>query len=165
MKGSVKKAIIIIGVLIVLVICVLLNLRPVENFQQKYEGVDLSADVEGAVREGTYTKYLNAHEDAACPAEDIEVDLFAYMEGEGVEVYENYEGEEKALYTDTESTVTWKVNVPEAGFYNLYLEYITVESRGVAIERSGNTSMENFRLMMRETLFLQEPGQTPQNLR
>ena len=136
MKGSVKKAIIIIGVLIVLVICVLLNLRPVENFQQKYEGVDLSADVEGAVREGTYTKYLNAHEDAACPAEDIEVDLFAYMEGEGVEVYENYEGEEKALYTDTESTVTWKVNVPEAGFYNLYLEYITVESRGVAIERS-----------------------------
>ena len=58
------------------------------------------------------------------------------MEGEGVEVYENYEGEEKALYTDTESTVTWKVNVPEAGFYNLYLEYITVESRGVAIERS-----------------------------
>ena len=125
MKGSVKKAIIIIGVLIVLVICVLLNLRPVENFQQKYEGVDLSADVEGAVREGTYTKYLNAHEDAACPAEDIEVDLFAYMEGEGVEVYENYEGEEKALYTDTESTVTWKVNVPEAGFYNLYLEYIT----------------------------------------
>ena len=69
-------------------------------------------------------------------AEDIEVDLFAYMEGEGVEVYENYEGEEKALYTDTESTVTWKVNVPEAGFYNLYLEYITVESRGVAIERS-----------------------------
>ena len=81
MKGSVKKAIIIIGVLIVLVICVLLNLRPVENFQQKYEGVDLSADVEGAVREGTYTKYLNAHEDAACPAEDIEVDLFAYMEG------------------------------------------------------------------------------------
>ena len=88
MKGSVKKAIIIIGVLIVLVICVLLNLRPVENFQQKYEGVDLSADVEGAVREGTYTKYLNAHEDAACPAEDIEVDLFAYMEGEGVEVYE-----------------------------------------------------------------------------
>ena len=136
MKGSVKKAIIIIGVLIVLVICVLLNLRPVENFQQKYEGVDLSADVEGAVREGTYTKYLNAHEDAACPAEDIEVDLFAYMEGEGVEVYENYEGEEKALYTDTESTVTWKVNVPEAGFYNLYLEYITVEARGVAIERS-----------------------------
>ena len=38
MKGSVKKAIIIIGVLIVLVICVLLNLRPVENFQQEYEG-------------------------------------------------------------------------------------------------------------------------------
>lgn len=65
------------------------------NFQQKYEGVDLSADVEGAVREGTYTKYLNAHEDAACPAEDIEVDLFAYMEGEGVEVYEIMRGKRK----------------------------------------------------------------------
>ncbi len=42
----------------------------------------MSADVEGAVREGTYTKYLNAHEDAACPAEDIEVDLFC-LHGRG----------------------------------------------------------------------------------
>ena len=56
-EGVCKKSNYYIGVLIVLVICVLLNLRPVENFQQKYEGVDLSADVEGAVREGTYTKY------------------------------------------------------------------------------------------------------------
>lgn len=137
MKGSTRKILITIGVLVVfVVICALLNLKPVKNFSEKYEGVDLNTDVEGAVREGTYTKYLSAHEDAGYPTKSVEVDLFAYTEGEGVEVYENYEGEEKALFTDTKSTVSWKINVPETGFYNMYMEYLTVESRGVAIERS-----------------------------
>ncbi|MFU0826314.1 MAG: ABC-type glycerol-3-phosphate transport system, substrate-binding protein [Lachnoclostridium sp.] len=137
MKGSTRKILITVGVLIVFVIvCALLNLKPVKNFSEKYKGVDLNKDVEGTVREGTYTKYLSAHEDAGYPAKSVEVDLFAYTEGEGVEVYENYEGEGKVLYTDTKSTVSWKINVPETGFYNIYIEYLTVKSRGVAIERS-----------------------------
>ena len=137
MKGWVKKLLITLVVIAAFaVIFVLLNLKPIENYSEKYAGVDLTADVAGAVREGTYTRYLSAHEGAACPTEDISVDLFAYTEGEDVEVYTDFEGEEKALYTGTKSTVTWEVNVPEAGFYNIYLEYMTVESRGVAIERA-----------------------------
>lgn len=137
MKGSTRKILITVGVLIVfIIVCALLNLKPVNNFSEKYEGVDLNRDVEGAVREGTYTKYLSAHKDAGHPAKSVEVDLFAYTEGEGVEVYENYNGEEKVLYTDAKSTVSWRINVPETGFYNIYMEYLTVKSRGVAIERS-----------------------------
>lgn len=140
MKGSTRKILITIGVLVAFVIvCILLNLRPLENYSEKYEGVDLNTDVDGAVRKGTYTKYLNAlnaYHDAGYPTKSVEVDLFAYTEGEGVEVYDNYKGEEKVLYTDTESTVTWRINVPESGFYNIYMEYLTVKSRGVAIERA-----------------------------
>ena len=31
--------------------------------------------------------------------------------------------------------MTWEINVPERGYYNLYTEYLLPESRGVAAER------------------------------
>ncbi len=137
MKSSVKKVLITIGVVAAfVVVCILLNLKPAETFHEKYAGVDLEQDVEGAVREGTYTRYLNAHEGAERPKTDVEVALFDYIKGTDVEVYENFEGEEKALYTGVDSVATWEVNIPEEGFYNVYLEYMTVASRGVAVERS-----------------------------
>ena len=61
MKGSVKKLLITIGVVAVfVVVCLLLNLKPVETFEEKYAGVNLDQDIEGAIREGTYSrsKYL-----------------------------------------------------------------------------------------------------------
>ena len=138
MKGSVKKKILItVGVVgAFILVCALLNLKPIETFEEKYAGIDLNVDVAGAVREGTYSRYLDAHEGAAYPKSDIEIDLYDYTEGEDVEVYENFEGEAKALYTGVDSVVTWEFDVQEPGFYNVYLEYMAVESRGVAIERS-----------------------------
>lgn len=137
MKDSVKKLLITVGVVVAfVVVCLLMNLRGVKTHHEKYEGVDLSVDSEGAVRQGTYSRYLNAHADARCPKTGVDVDLFAFeAEGEA-DTVENYSGVSKALYTGADSQVTWKVNVPEAGFYNLYLEYLLPQSRGVAAERS-----------------------------
>ena len=47
------------------------------------------------------------------------VDLYSYESDGTVEVYNDYEGAEKALFTDTNSKVTWEIDVPESGFYNL----------------------------------------------
>ena len=52
-----------------------------------------------------------------------------------MEVYTNYEGTDKALFTDTDSSVSFHVQVPQTGYYNLYMEYLIPESRGVAAER------------------------------
>ena len=137
MKDSVKKLLIAAGVIVVVLGFILIpGLFREVDFHEKYEGYDLTTDVEGAVREGTYTLYLQAHPDAAIPSQSVEVDLTDYVSGEDVEVQTDYAGEPQVLYTGPASTVTWNVNVPEAGFYNLYLEYMTVESRGVPIERS-----------------------------
>ncbi|OYO93599.1 hypothetical protein CG709_12455, partial [Lachnotalea glycerini] len=87
-------------------------------------------------REGTYTEYLSNHANAEYPKENIDIDLCNYDSGENIEVYQNYKGEEKVLYTKDQSSVTWSVDVPEAGYYNVYIEYMTVESRGVVVERS-----------------------------
>lgn len=137
MNKTVKKLLILIGVVAVFVVfCMLLSLRGVETFEDKYAGHDLTADAEGAVREGTYTRYLNAHADAPRPQAEVTLDLFSYTAEGGVEVYNDYEGASKSLFTDTKSMVTWEVEVPEAGFYNVVLDYLVPESRGVAAERA-----------------------------
>ena len=53
----------------------------------------------------------------------------ASFEGEGGKVCAD------GVLTADESELTWKVNVPKAGLYNIRLDYLTVESRGVDIER------------------------------
>ena len=137
MNKTVKKLLILIGVIAAFaVFCILLSLRGVETFEDKYAGHDLTADAEGAVREGTYTRYLNAHADAPRPQTEVTLDLFSYTAEGGVEVYNDYEGVAKSLFTDTKSMVTWEVEVPEAGFYNVVLDYLVPESRGVAAERA-----------------------------
>ena len=74
MKDSVKKWILAGGVVAVIAVLLLIrSLRGVEDFHEKYDGWDLTVDVEGAVREGTYTRYLNAHKDAAYPEQSVEI--------------------------------------------------------------------------------------------
>ena len=137
MKSSVKKALVAVGIIAaVVVVGVLMSLRGVEDFHEKYEGCDLTADVEGMERTGTYTLYLLDHADAVRSAQSVEVDLFDYTAEGDAEEYKNYEGVDRALYTGTGSLVTWEVNVPETGFYNIYMEYLIPESRGVAAERA-----------------------------
>lgn len=137
MRDKMKKWVLLGGIAVAVVVFLLvISLGTVEDFHEKYEGCDLTADVEGAVREGTYTRYLNAHADAACPNANVEISLTGYTAGEDVEVCSGFEGREEALYTGEKSVVSWQVEVPEAGFYNLYMEYWTVESRGVPVERA-----------------------------
>jgi ABC-type glycerol-3-phosphate transport system substrate-binding protein len=138
MKDSVKKLLIFVGVIAAFVVfCLLLNLRGTKDFHEKYEGHNLDIDVTGAARTGTYSGYLRDHAGASTPKTDVEVSLYDYATEVGkAEVVSNYSGESQALLTDAGSTVTWKVDVPQAGFYNIYMEYLLPQSRGVAAERS-----------------------------
>lgn len=137
MKDSVKKLILLGSIVLVIAGFYLVKgLTEETDFHSKYEGYDLTQDIAGASREGTYDKYLQAHQDAACPEKDVEIDVLDYVTGENVKAHSEYEGEKDVLYTESDSVVTWEVNVPEAGFYNLYLEYLAPQSRGIAVERS-----------------------------
>ena len=136
MRKNIKKILIVIAVMIVIaIIAFILSLQGVEDFHEKYAGTDLTRDVEGMERAGTYTGYLNEHADARDMTCEAEIDLFDYTSAGTVEVYTNYEGTDKALFTDTDSSVSFHVQVPQTGYYNLYMEYLIPESRGVAAER------------------------------
>ena len=123
-------------ILIAAAVLVFVFRRETENFSEKYEGADLTADHLGLERKGTYTGYLDMHKETVFPQKTADIDLFTFTGSKEASVVENYEGADKALFTDTGSLVTWEVDVPETGFYNLYLEYLIPESRGVPAERA-----------------------------
>ena len=132
-----KTVIVAVVILALVALIVVLSHRKALDFHDKYEGADLSKEVTGAERSGTYDKYLASHAGAGTPSSDAEVDIFNISNHSGdVTVKDSYYGEAKAVYTETGSEVTWNVDVPEAGFYNLYMEFVADESRGVAAERS-----------------------------
>ncbi len=136
MRKNIKKILIIVAVIVIVaIIAFILSLQGAEDFHEKYAGTDLTRDVEGMERAGTYTGYLNEHADARDMTCEAEIDLFDYTSAGTVEVYTNYEGTDKALFTDTDSSVSFHVQVPQTGYYNLYMEYLIPESRGVAAER------------------------------
>ena len=137
MKDSTKKLLITVGVLAAFVVfCLVLNLRGTKDFHDKYANLDLSQDTEGAVRQGTYSGYLNEHANASKPSVDAEIDLFAYSAEGDVEIQTNLNGESRVVMTQAGSKVTWNVEVPQTGFYNIYMEYLIPKSRGVAAERA-----------------------------
>lgn len=135
-KDNVKKIIVLgAAALVIGGYLVIKSLTQTGNFQDKYKGYDLATDVEGTERQGTYTGYMALHREAGYPRYDVEIDLAGYISGEGVETC-TAKGAGAALYTGDNSSVTWEVDIPEAGFYNVFLRYLTVESRGVAVERA-----------------------------
>ncbi len=102
-----------------------------QSFYEKYEGVDLTADVSGIGRADTYDGYLRAHAEAGTGSAPVSVNI-ASFEGDG-ELWRV--DRVSCVYAPDGSFITWKVNVPEAGMYNVRLDYLTVPSRGVDMER------------------------------
>ncbi len=103
-----------------------------EDFHEKYEGVDLSQDVTGIGRDDTYDGYLRKHASVQDGFGEIHVDISNFSGDAQADTDENGR---PVVYTSDGSEVTWTVNVEEEGMYNIMLDYLTVKSRGVDIER------------------------------
>jgi len=134
-----KKNKIIIGILLVLVIILVIVILPKgkpKDYSEKYIGeTDLHKDIEGIGRDNTYAKYLERHSDVILPDENIEISASTYISGNDIEKYAEYEGVSDVVYTSENSYIEWEVEVPQAGMYQIYMDYYAVKSRGVDIER------------------------------
>lgn len=125
-----------------------------DNFKQKYEGQDLSADIEGVTRnEITYSKYLslpqykNAQDAQLSEPIVLELDQYEIVPSAGTrdkkedEIARVYtEDGYTVLYTGDGSFLQWKVTVPESGWYNVQIDYRALRAeeggRSVDIERA-----------------------------
>ena len=127
-----RKALIFILYLALLVALIAVFGDGVQHFYAKYEGYDLAADVTGLGRSNTYDGYLQAHASAPAGMSEVPVDITVF-EGEGE--LQTVDGA-VCIYMPDTSRVAWKVNVEKSGMYNILLDYKTVDSRGVDMERA-----------------------------
>jgi len=130
-----RKRLILLCILIaaVAVIGIILLNGGAQDFREKYEGIDLLTNIGGIGREDLYENYLEKHKDIGYGQQAIAIDIAAF-EGDG-QVQADEKGNPQ-VYTGDKSLVTWKVDVPADGMYAIEMEYLTVASRGVDVERA-----------------------------
>lgn len=131
-------------VVIVLLIVLFFKLKgtSISDNSAKYQGVDFETSDDYG-RSDTYAQYSAAHGDAVPEGEEntYDVDVFGYADSsEDVKKNENVgpEGDKSAaVVIPEEGYAAYKLNVKEAGYYNIYAEvYPTTDAddRGIAIE-------------------------------
>ena len=134
MKKIIRNILIAFACIAVIVVCVKLFSKP-SDFHKKYEGCDLSTDVGSIQRKNTYNSYLEKYSQKNHPANDVQVDVLNYeISSTGASVVKDEN--ENVLLTEDGSLVSWKVNVPEDGMYNILVDYKATPSRNINMERS-----------------------------
>lgn len=127
---------VLIAVLVIAALFATSKLFPEKDFHKKYEGVDLKTSSGVVSTTTTYNDYLQAHSSAKNASSTVNVDIFAFDKAKsyGTHAENNFSGK-NVVVTDDRSSVTWKVEIPESGFYNVSIEYIATPSRNVNMER------------------------------
>mgnify|MGYP002344237332 CR=1 FL=1 len=121
------------------IVLVLANrLTPVKDYHEKYNGTDFSAGAGNIQRTDTYQQYLAGYSNTALPADDVNVPVSAFEGGTdtGVTILAEYKGRENVVIQNDGAVVSWNVDVPAEGFYNVEVDYIAIPSRGGSMERT-----------------------------
>ncbi|SDW25097.1 extracellular solute-binding protein [Paenibacillus sp. CF384] len=86
-----------------------------------------------------YTSYLAKNENAGFPDREVIINASDYdkVDGDDFEKLDNYEGMKgTSLMSGEQGRVDWTVSVPEAGFYNMSVQYYPIKGKSSSIERS-----------------------------
>nr|WP_019640192.1 extracellular solute-binding protein [Paenibacillus fonticola] len=112
----------------------------VQGGSEGWNGVEqILQDNSGYSERTLYSEYLNKHENASSPHEEIVIEAGNYSSAAGMTplIEENYEGMSgKSLRTGEEGRVSWEIHVPEGGLYHLSVQYYPVEGKSTDIQRS-----------------------------
>lgn len=95
--------------------------------------------------EDSFDNYLIQHSDAQRPTDVIRIEGedFTDTTGEGFRVVEDLEGlGGESVLTPEEGSISWDVDIKEAGLYNMRIHYYPVEGKSSAIQREININGE-----------------------
>lgn len=109
--------------------------------EEEIEGIEeIEEKVEGGqfARRDLYSNYLEEHSGLPNPDHEIVVEGKEYTSTEDmeVEIASNFEGVDgSAVITDETGSISWEVDIPEEGLYNLAINYFPTEGKSSDIER------------------------------
>jgi len=84
-----------------------------------------------------YYEYIDNHDKVYPSGYDIVVNACDFSDSSGDNtVMGTYAGENNVLLTNENSKVTWNVDISEAGFYNLLIDYYPYEGKSTSIQRA-----------------------------
>jgi len=137
-RGKMMKRALKLGIIFTVVATILLSAAQF-NFALADSGSSSSGSDSAIVgmRKDNYEPYLAKYPDAKRPDDEIVIEAADFVAAEPmVKVLENFEGDTgKSIDTYEEGYVEWKVNVKEAGFYNIKIKYYPIKGRSSTIER------------------------------
>jgi len=139
----VKKIYIILLSLIVLFVTIFIVDTIWLAKQEDYLGLNQEAYDDSTLNElsyfdiSDYYEYINEHDKYYPRGYDIVINASDFSDSIGDNtVMGSYEGEDNVLLTNENSKVTWNVDVSEAGYYNLVLDYYPYEGKSTSIQRA-----------------------------
>lgn len=123
-------------------------------------------------REGDYAHYLEELSSLPFPEEVIRIEGedFVTSEGEGFEVVERANGlEGSAVITPEEGSISFEVDIVNAGLYNMRIHYYPMEGKSSAIEReleiNGEVPFEGAKFILFDRLWSNEHDEILQDNR
>ncbi|REK75228.1 extracellular solute-binding protein [Paenibacillus paeoniae] len=109
-----------------------------ELYAEGSEAANTETDDFVSFRKDGYDFYLREHEQQPRPQQQIIIpaDSYSHAEGMTVEKLHDYEGAAApSILTGETGSVSWDIDVPQEGMYNIGLSYFPVAGKSSAIER------------------------------
>lgn len=137
-RRTLKKSttLLTIGLCALIIVAVMVQIYFSKN--ESISSLALDDFKKSTVSAGSYDAYIAQYEEVAKSDQEIIIDATQYVrESDGeFKVLSQYEGMDgDALYTGDTGEVTWQVNIPQEGLYQLEVLYYPVEGKSSAIER------------------------------
>lgn len=129
------KSILIVGLVVVLIA----SGTAIGYFKKnnKSGGDNLYTEYKGYAPEGSYTYYLESHTDATDAGSEFTIGASEnYTASDNVQRFDEYQGEKNVVLTPEDGYIEWNVQIPETGFYQMKVKYLTYEGNGLKVERT-----------------------------
>ena len=87
--------------------------------------------------EHSYAVYMETYKEADGATTEVTINAMDYTDSEGdVQSYGEYEGKRDVVLTPAKGFVEWTVKIPQTGFYQMKVDYLTYGGDDLKVERS-----------------------------
>ncbi len=126
-------------ILIIIILAIAVALAAVLIFVNRddTEKDDSYTEYVGYAPEKSYAAYLETYKDEDMAETEVSINVMDYTDSTwNVQSYDEYEGKRDIILTPAKGYVEWTVQIPQTGFYQMKVDYLTYGGDDLKVERS-----------------------------